>query len=243
MTDFNLHAAFENLQAVLKAQLGACSVIGHPTEKGDNAELNWADMLHGFLPNRYGVGKAFAVDVNGAQSEQLDVVIYDCQYSPLLFHYRDGLYIPAESVYAVFEVKPEMNKANVEYAGAKIASVRRLERTSTRIPHAGGEYAPKAHAPIIGGILAVRSGWTPCFGTPFEGAVLGADCDHRIDIGCVLDEGGFELVENEGGLAADCWSQDEGLAIFAMRLFRRLQQLGTVPAIDILRWANAATIS
>ncbi|MDQ1565705.1 MAG: hypothetical protein QOF96_585 [Actinomycetota bacterium] len=105
--------------------LGASEIAFHSTTKGDNAELNWLKMLRDFLPQRYQVESAFVVDVNDSVSEQLDVVIYDSQYSPLLFKHEGGLYIPAESVYGVFEVKPEL-----ETPGTR-PSVTRLEPPST----------------------------------------------------------------------------------------------------------------
>jgi hypothetical protein len=64
---------------------------------------------------------------------------------------RDGvLYVPAESVYAIIEVKQELSRTYIKYAGDKIKSVRCLKRTSVPIPHAGGTYKPKPPDRIIG---------------------------------------------------------------------------------------------
>ena len=49
----------------------------------------------------------FLVDANGSISEQIDIVVFDRQYSPFLFNQDGCKYMPAESVYAVFEVKPD----------------------------------------------------------------------------------------------------------------------------------------
>ena len=46
----------------------------------------------------------------GRTSDQIDIVIYDRQYTPRLLDQRHHKYIPAEAVYAVFEVKPTLNK-------------------------------------------------------------------------------------------------------------------------------------
>lgn len=89
---------------------------------------------------RYKVDKGIVIDSTGKQSEQIDLIIYDAQYSYLVFRQNDTLLIPAESVYAVFEVKQNLNKERIEYAGAKAKSVRELLRTSAPIKHAGGEY-------------------------------------------------------------------------------------------------------
>lgn len=135
---FDVERAFRGRQDMLLATLtSGRDVISHAPTKGRSAELRWVDMLRQFLPKRYAVDSAFVVDVDGRVSEQMDVVVYDCQYSPLLFQDEAGLYIPAESVYATFDVKQEFSKEHVEYAGGKVASVRALDRTSAEIPSCG----------------------------------------------------------------------------------------------------------
>src|SRR4051794_38690526 len=92
------------------------NVLPHPTEVGDNAELRWIEMLGGFLPKRYAVAKAFVIDVKGMTSDQLDVVIYDQQSSPQIWRTPNGsVYAPAESVYAVFDAKQDLNRDTVLY--------------------------------------------------------------------------------------------------------------------------------
>jgi hypothetical protein len=118
-------------QRILGNHQAVRGMTAHPTVMGDQSEQDWAAILRNFLPERYEVGPIIAVDSNGAQSEQIDVGIFDRQYSPLWFG-RQGAtrIVPVESVYAAFEVKPEMNKQYIEYAASKVASVRRLHRTS-----------------------------------------------------------------------------------------------------------------
>jgi Domain of unknown function (DUF6602) len=55
------------------------------------------------------VASAHVVDSGGKFSEQIDVVVYDRQYSPLIFEIEGEKVIPAESVYAAFEAKQTMN--------------------------------------------------------------------------------------------------------------------------------------
>lgn len=237
---FDLREAFWNLQEQLRTKLEASVIITQPTEKGTHTELNWQAMLRDFLPNRYGVEKAFVADVQGRASDQIDVVVYDCQYSPLLFRYEGGVYVPAESVYAVFEVKPELDKDNVRYAGDKVASVRGLHRTTAPIRHAGGTFEPKPPDPVIGGLLTARSDWNPPFGDACQDAVLGGDEDHRVDICCALCDGGFEVIDDDKGVRMEQWTGQEALVIFVLRFFRRLQRMATVPAIDMEAWGRAA---
>ena len=63
-----------------------------------------------------------------------------------LLPFDSGLLIPAESVDAVVEVKQVLTRQHVRNAGLKIASVRRLKRTSVPVPFAGGCYPPKKPA-------------------------------------------------------------------------------------------------
>jgi hypothetical protein len=160
-----LHDDIQNrLQIVRKS-------LAHPGTKGDGSENVWLELLQKYLPQRYQAAKAHVVDSKGVFSEQIDVVVFDRQYSPFIFHYEGQTIIPAESVYAVFEAKQTINASLVAYAREKVASVRRLHRTSLPIPYAKGTYPAKPLIPIYGGLLTFESDWTPAFGDPFSGAL------------------------------------------------------------------------
>ncbi len=218
----------------------------HPTAIGDNAELHWKRMLREFLPNRYSVGTGFAVSLDGQCSDQLDIIIYDDQYTPTLRTGADGEAetIAAESVYAVFEVKPELNKENAQYASNKLESVRRLRRTTTDIRSNIGTTEGEPPKPIIGGLLTLDSGWNPGFGRPFSEAVGSrAGDDGRLDIGCALKVGSWATpVEQQWETTRIC-EESGTLVFFAMSLFDQLRRLGTVAAVDIEAWLDAAGVA
>jgi uncharacterized protein DUF6602 len=113
------------------------SVTGSKTSS-TTSESVWIELLETYLPRRYQAATAHIVDSLGAFSQQIDVVVFDRQYSPFIFKYQGQTIIPAESVYAVFESKQASNAALVAYAQEKVASVRRLHRTSLPIPYAKG---------------------------------------------------------------------------------------------------------
>ena len=234
---FDLRAAFLAKQNALRAALQVTvEFTAHGTTIGDASEVNWTAMLQEFLPGRYGVGPVFAVDSLGRQSQQIDVAVYDRQYAPLWFRTPAGvLFVPVESIYAAFEVKPEINKTLTDYAGNKIASVRALHRTSARIRHAGGWYEPQdpAGKPILGGLLAVRSGWTDITGKAAVDALTGLDDDRCIDIGIALDALSFSVDPAAGVVYSEPGTQ---LIYFAMRLFDRLRDLGTALAIEVEKY-------
>jgi len=165
--------------------------FAHPGTKGDASEGIWIALLEQYLPKRYQVAKAHVVDSLGDFSEQIDVLVFDRQYSPFIFTFEGQTIVPAESVYAVFEAKQTINASLVSYAQKKVASVRKLHRTSLPIPFANGTYPAKPPIPILGGILSLESEWSPPMGEPFAKG-LAADGDlGRLDIGCIGSHGHF----------------------------------------------------
>src|SRR3954463_1231543 len=165
--------------------------LDHPGTKGDASEKVWLKLLQTYLPQRYQAATAHVVDSKGVFSHQIDVVVFDRQYSPFIFRYEGQTIIPAESVYAVFEAKQSINAGQVAYAHEKVASVRRLHRTSLPIPYAEGTYPPKPLIPILGGLLTFESEWSPALGRSFEAALLKDTGEGHLDIGCVASHGHF----------------------------------------------------
>lgn len=210
----------------------------HPTAKGDATELPWREVIGAFLPDRYCCSQAFVIDADGECSEQIDVLIHDRQYSPLLFKQGPHLYVPAESVYAVFEVRQHLNKTNLEYAGEKIASVRRLRRTSAPIPHAGGTYARKEPIHITGGFLCTDSEWAKPFGVPFKRAMSSLQGDDEVELGCVATEGAWDCPLPPDQTEIAVADQEGALIFFLLRLVRRLQRVGTVAMIDVAEYGS-----
>lgn len=232
----DLRALFRSHQKEMLARLETAKAhFVHASTKGDATEETWVAMLNEYLPKRYHAAKATVVDVDGNQSHAIDVVIFDRQYSPFLLK-RDGAnLIPAESVYAVLEVKQELTLGHIGYAAAKAESVRRLRRTSVSIVHAGGTTAPRPPPRILAGIVTSKSAWSPAFGSSFKGAIETETGDRKLDFGCALADGAFEL-SIKGELRA--WEGD-GLMRFFLTLLRRLQDFGTAPAMDLEAYARA----
>jgi hypothetical protein len=210
--------------------------LNHPGTKGDASENVWLELLQKYLPRRYEAAKAHVVDSRGVFSEQIDVVVFDRQYSPFIFNYEGQTIIPAESVYAVFEAKQTVNAGLVEYAQKKVASVRQLHRTSLPIPHAGGTYPAKPLIPIYGGLLTFESEWSPGLGQPLLDALAGGDADGRLELGCIAAHGYFALDEEPGDYELS--SGGKPATGFLFRLISELQFSGTVPMIDIQAYAQ-----
>lgn len=210
--------------------------FGHPGTKGDASESVWLDMLNSYLPRRYRADKAHVVDSRGCFSDQIDVVVFDRQYSPFIFKYEGQTVIPAESVYAVFEAKQSINAAQVAYAQKKIASVRSLHRTSLPIPHAGGIYPAKPLIPIFGGLLTFESEWNPALGNSLIDALTHNVSEGRLDLGCVAAHGYFALDKETNRY--DIFDGSKPATAFLFRLISELQFSGTVPMVDVQAYAR-----
>jgi hypothetical protein len=210
--------------------------FAHPVTKGDASEGAWLSLFNSYLPERYRAEKAHVADSKGSVSDQIDVVVFDRQYTPFIFEHMGQKVIPAESVYAVFEAKQSINLDHVNYTKQKLSSVRRLHRTSLPIPHAGGTFAAKPLIHIIGGILTLESDWNPPFGSPFISALNSANPEGRIDVGCVAAHGMFAFDQKTGSY--EIQPSKRAATAFLFKLISLLQFSGTVPMIDIQAYAQ-----
>jgi hypothetical protein len=240
MSTWSLSQLLASLHEDIEQRLATVrKALHHPGSKGDASENVWIEMLNTYLPERYQAAKAHVVDSRGAFSQQMDVVVFDRQYSPFIFKYEGETIVPAESVYAVFEAKQTINASLVDYAQKKIASVRNLHRTSLPIPHAGGTYPPKPLIPILGGLLAFESDWTPALGNPLNAALHTDMKEGRLDMGCIASHGHFFLDATKGDY--QFVEENKPATAFLFKLIATLQFSGTVPMIDIESYARWLT--
>lgn len=238
LPDIDLHGIFAGQEEVLARELEASKLAGHPGVHGDGNEHLWIELLTKRLPNRYAVSKAIVVDSAGGRSHQLDVVIHDRQYSPQVWERGEHRYVPAESVYAVFEVKPEVNRDYVIYASKKVASVRALSRTSSSFVWASGTHKGREDFVPLGGLLAGSCGWASGLGDYFKTALTDTVEGGRLDLGCVLGQGAFEIADREQPQFVQTSGPEVALVSFLLTLLRRLQGVGTAPAIDYEAYAR-----
>lgn len=200
--------------------------------RGDAAEQVWLDLLAEHLPHRYQVGKGIVIDADGKESDFIDVIIYDRQFTPPVFN---KLYIPAESVYAVIEAKQTLNRENVVYAGKKAQSVRLLRRTAAEIVDARGKVEKnKVKKPfrITAGIVTYKSSWDEPFGDPLKNALKTLTRNQQLDFGISVDDGYFEVDYKTRKPVITEFMKTRALAAFLIRLLAHFQKLGTVSAID-----------
>lgn len=258
MNKISIADLFKGLQNQMIAQLNTNrEFLLHPGTKGDSLENVWIEWLRKYLPNRYCIDKAIIIDCKGNLSDQLDLVIYDQHFTPFVFSQNGIYYIPAEGVYAVFEVKPELNKGYIEYAGDKIESVRKLYRTSTNIIDRGKQYEPRSLTKILGGILTSTNNIQ---NITTEKHLKSLTQLKSIDLGCSVEGGCFYIdydIDEDNHIndfndrissyykirkynSVTFSSADKSLVTFFLQLMRYLQQtIGTVAAIDLNAYSKA----
>jgi hypothetical protein len=236
MSEWSLSKLLAGLHEDIERRLAiAREAFSHSVTKGDAAENVWRELLQTYLPERYKTERAHVVDSKGTFSDQIDIVVFDRHYSPFIFNYEGQLVIPAESVYGAFEAKQTINAAHITYAQDKVASVRRLHRTSLPVPHVEGTAPAKPLAHILGGLLTFDSDWDPALGQPLLDALGLGDPVGRLDLGCVAAHGMFACD------FAGCQALIPGgkpATAFLFELVARLQQLATVPMIDVRAYAK-----
>ncbi len=269
MNNIDLKQLFEGLQKQMVSQLNTNrEFITHPGSKGDALENAWIEWLQKYLPNRYNVDKAIVIDHEGNTSHQIDIVIYDNWFTPFIFSQNGFHYIPAEGVYAIFEVKPDVqgsadSKSYIEYASEKIESVRVLRRTTTNMINSGVKLPPRPLSKIIGGILTSTNSFTHDNNDTIEKHIKKQKGFKGIDIGCIADYGSFyidyvgeedtnlknpvdfekrykEYYEKRTINKIIFSNSENSLVSFFLQLTRYLQQaIGTIPAIDLNAYSKA----
>ena len=240
----DLNSLFQSTQQRMVAELtGIRGAVDHGGTLGDETELAWLDFLARVLPNRYRVANGFVVDADGLRSDQMDVIVFDRQYSPPLFMGGNVQYVPAEAVYAVFEVKQRIDSRNLRLACDKAASVRSLRRTSAVIPSADGALDPKPPHRILAGILALSNSSPSAFPKALRDVMAQVQEAQRLDLGCALNHGSFAVSYGESTVEGVVGSSAAtSLVTFLFRLLTDLQAIGTVPAIDYSAYVRALEI-
>ena len=259
----DLRDLFHGLQEQMLASLNLNRMaIEHPGSKGDATEQHWIEFLRTYLPDRYKVDKAIVIDSMGNVSEQMDVVIYDAIYTPFIFNQDGFLYIPAESVYAVFEVKQDV-EGHIEYAAKKVESVRKLKRTSISMVASGKTTPARPLTKIIGGILTTTSSYKE--NDTVKRHLEKLNGLQTLDLGCLCDTCSFyvdyneaipkdidptndindnrryieQVYESRKVNEIEFSNTDVSLFTFFLQLVSYLKSIGTVPAIDINAYLKA----
>jgi hypothetical protein len=204
--------------------------ITHSGTLGDATEDAWIELLERYLPKRYRVAKAFAVDHLGNTTDQLDCLIFDAHFTPALFGKDNHLYVPAEAVYATFEIKPTVDARHLKAAGIKVASLRELVRTSAPLESQFGVNPAKRPFPIIGGLLGMSTSWRDGLGKAFL-AQLDVLAGHKhLDLVLTAENGVCDQLDLSS--APQLLSGPGSLVRGLFRLLNALRSRASVTAVE-----------
>ena len=95
---------YERKEQILMACLGKKEK--HPTINGSYRESEWESFFREIVPEKFSIKKnVFIIDAYRKISDEVDLAIFDEQYTPYIFKDREYQYIPIEAVAAVVQCK------------------------------------------------------------------------------------------------------------------------------------------
>jgi hypothetical protein len=163
------------------------SQIEHMGGRGSEREASLRQFLETYLPGQYSITTGEIVDTNGNSSRQCDLIIYDQISCPLLLAGKDYRVIPAESVYAVIEVKSVLDSNQLERAIENIRSIKQLERENGKF--GGIVFAYKSNLKEV----AIEE-----LTQKIRKKNLEIEPIEFVDLWCILDSGKISIVNEEG---------------------------------------------
>ena len=101
------------------------------TQMGDRGTYREAiieKFLRPFLPACYGLSAGEVFSADGAQSAQIDIVVYDSFFSMVLFKDHEIQLFPAESVFGAIEVKSNLSSEELNRACENSRRLKELQR-------------------------------------------------------------------------------------------------------------------
>jgi hypothetical protein len=127
----NISGLFDEISGQMRGDFEkARRAMQHGPSKGSAFEDTVRGFLENYLPSSLAVCQGFLIDSTGAQSNQLDVIIYDRDATPVLYRNSETRIIPVECAYAVIEVKGTLNPSTVPNIIENMLSVRKLVKSA-----------------------------------------------------------------------------------------------------------------
>lgn len=126
--------------------------VEHHVATGTNREEIWVDFFKRIIPKKFNIARSvFIIDSNSNCSKEVDIAIYDEQYTPYIFNYGNIKFIPIEAVAAVVQCKSKklVSKDLVKWKKSIVAlktSNKSVARLATYV-HIGDN--EKNHTPSI----------------------------------------------------------------------------------------------
>ncbi|MBU5266435.1 DUF6602 domain-containing protein [Virgibacillus proomii] len=101
----NLNEHYQRLAATISSQL-QLETPNHHVTSGTSREFVWLDLFERLVPKKFKLARSvFIIDSYGQISAEVDIAIYDEQYTPYVFNYGEMQFIPIEAVAAAVQSK------------------------------------------------------------------------------------------------------------------------------------------
>jgi len=126
-----LKKIFQGLSQKLQADFEfLSSQLSHSLSTGEAREFVLKELLRQYLPAKLGVEKGIIISSveNELPSKQIDIIIYDKLNTLVLYNVENLRIFPIEGVYAVIEVKSNLNSKTLNEAIENIRSVKRMTK-------------------------------------------------------------------------------------------------------------------
>lgn len=128
---------FKHMSRELKERIRLIAEeFSHPGMKGASNEEIIRQFLARYLPKKFAIGQGKVVDFSGNESKQIDIIIYDSLNAIPFYIDRHNVIIPVESVYAVIEIKSNLDKKRLQEALLNAEHFYKLDipSTNTNLP-------------------------------------------------------------------------------------------------------------
>ena len=99
--------------------------LTHAGEFGMYREKILSQFLQRFLPENMSINNGFVINCEGGYSTQTDIIIYDKDYTHKLENVGSNFF-PAETIYAIGEVKSELDKPELKKALEKLKKTKEM---------------------------------------------------------------------------------------------------------------------
>lgn len=130
---FSLSEIFKDITDKLRSEIiQSQKITSHTYSKGYYIEEIIREFLRKYFPPTLGVARGFIVDVDGNISNELDVIIFDQNKTPVFYSSGDSRVIPIETVIGVIEVKKNLWGNDLKSIFKNIESLNKLKKKAIR---------------------------------------------------------------------------------------------------------------
>ena len=126
---FSLSEILEDITDKLRSEIiQSQKITSHTYSKGYYIEEIIREFLRRYLPPSLGVARGFVVDVDGNISNELDIIIFNQNKTPMFYSSGDSRVIPIETVIAVIEVKKNLWGEDLKSIFKNIETLNKLKK-------------------------------------------------------------------------------------------------------------------